>query len=255
MPDKGSKREADTLRGMHMSKSSKMPCYSFDLSVYLSGCAARCIYGIMKICYDITNFHTMEWNKARQNLLRRNHDLLESKYFTSVMINELLEDGDRWFRFFGAGDFPDIESMHKIMDVCRKINLVKVNNEFVDKKFWIPTSREDILVEYLETGNTIPDNVCIRFSSPSIGNPSLPQLPYITQLFEKHGVCYSTTTMNKDEATCGASITHTSCGRCRDCWDKTNKITVYLLHNQVSVKRAIAYLKSLAGFGDGATVP
>ena len=207
MSDKGSKREAFALnRGPHMSYPSKMPCPSFDLSVVLSGCAARCIYGIYKICYDITNFHTMDWNMPRKNLLKRNQNLLESKYFNSVMINELLEDGNRWFRFFSAGDFPNIEAMHKIMDVCRAIDIDI-------KKFWIPTSREDILVEYLKTGNKIPDNVCIRYSSPSIGDPTMPQLPYITELFEKHGVCYSATTLDKEKATCAASVTHGSCGR------------------------------------------
>lgn len=249
MPDKGIKGEADTLskKGPHMSSPSKMPCYSFDLSVKLSGCAARCIYGILKVCYDITNFHTMDWNIARNNLLKRNHNLLESKNFTPVMINELLEDGDRWFRFFSAGDFPNIEAMHKIMDVCRSIDIDT-------KKFWIPTSREDILVEYLETGNTIPENVCIRYSSPVIDDPTMPQLPCITELFEKHGICYSATTLDKEKATCAASITHSSCGRCRDCWDKTNKLTVYLLHNTTSVKRAVEYLKNKMHFGEGAVV-
>lgn len=249
MSGKGIKREAFTLkRGPHMSYPSKMPCPTFDLSVILSGCAARCVYGLTRICYDITNFHTMDWNIPRKNLLKRNQDLLESKYFNSVMINELLEDGNRWFRFFSAGDFPNIDAMHKVMDVCRAIDIDI-------KKFWIPTSREDILVEYLETGNKIPDNVCIRFSSPTIGDTTMPQLPYITELFEKHGICYSATTLDKEKATCAASITHGSCGRCRDCWDKTNKLTVYLLHNTTSVKRAVEYLKSKLHFGEGAVVP
>ena len=236
-------------KGAHMSAPSKMPCYSFDLSVILSGCAARCVYGITNICYVLTNFHEMEWNKARQNVLKRNHDLLESKRFTQVMINELLEDGDRWFRFFAAGDFPNIESMHKIMDVCRAIDIGT-------KKFWIPTSREDILETYLTTGNTIPDNVCIRISAPSIGQASLPQLPYLQELFEKNGVCYSATSMDRKKVTCPASLKkHGECGKCRNCWDKTNKLVVYLIHNTTSIKRAKEYLKNAIGFGDGATVP
>jgi hypothetical protein len=236
-------------KGQHMSAPSKMPCFSFDLSVILSGCAARCVYGITNICYVITNFHEMEWNKARQNVLKRNHELLESVRFNSVLQNELLEDGDRWFRFFSAGDFPNIESMHKIMDVCRSIDIDV-------KKFWIPTSREDILIEYLESGNTIPNNVCIRFSSPSIGDPSMPQLPYITKLFKKHNICYSATSMDRKKVTCPASLKkHGQCGTCRNCWDKTNKLVVYFIHNTTSIKRAKEYLKNLIGFGDGATVP
>ena len=236
-------------KGLHMSSPSKMPCHSFDLSVILSGCAARCIYGITNICYVLTNFHDMEWNKNRQNVFKRNQKLLESKRFTHVMINELLEDGDRWFRFFASGDFPDIESMHKIMDACRAIDIGT-------KKFWIPTSREDLLEKYLTTGNKIPDNVCIRMSSPVIGDATIPQLPYLEKLFKENGVCYSATTMDKSKVTCHASLEKKgNCGTCRKCWDKSNKLVVYFIHNTTSVKRAKEYFKSFVGFGDGVTVP
>jgi len=230
-------------KGAHMSVPEKMPCYSFDLSIYISGCILRCMFGIKEMCYVIWNQHERMPNRI--NFLKRNHDLLESTKFTSVLINELLEDGDKWFRFFSSGDFPDIESMHKIMDVCKAIDIDT-------KKFWIPTSRDDILWTYLTAGNKIPDNVCIRYSSP---NPTFPELPELKELFEKNGVCYSATTMNKSEATCPASINHSSCGTCRRCWDKNIKLIVYLMHNNTAVARARDFIKGLLHFGDGAVVP
>jgi hypothetical protein len=236
--------------GKHMSTPSKMPCYSFDLSVLLSGCAARCMYGIWGICYAITNFHEMPWNLARAKKLELNQELLESKYFKQVMINELLEDGNLWFRFFSAGDFPDIKAMHKIMNVCESIDINR-------KKFWIPTSREDILYEYLNTGNKIPENVCIRYSSPTIDDPTMPELPFLKELFEKNGICYSATSIDRSKVTCPASLMkkHGKCGTCRNCWDKTNKLVVYLIHNTTSIKRAKEYIKNKLHFGDGVTVP
>ncbi len=235
-------------KGVHMSAPSKMPCFSFDLSVILSGCAQRCLYGIQRICYVLTNFHEMEWNKARQKVLKRNHELLKSERFTPVMINELLEDGNRWFRFFSAGDFPNIDAIHKIMNVCKAIDID-------NKKFWIPTSRDDLLIKYLQTGNKIPDNVCIRYSSPSIGKADLPQLAYVIELFKKNGVCYSETSMNRKEVTCPASLMkHGECRKCRKCWDRANKTIVYFIHNNTSIKRAKEYFKRLIGTGNGVTV-
>jgi hypothetical protein len=230
----------------HLSTPSKMPCKTFDLSIYISGCAARCMFGIKGICYVMVN--PKEYLQNRINKLQRNHDLLESKYFTSVMINELMEDGNRWFRFFSSGDFPNVEAIQKIMEVCESLKdgERKVN-------FWIPTSRDDLLTVYLTTGNTIPDNVCIRYSSP---DPTLPQLPFQRELFIKNGVTYSATTLDKSKATCHASQERGGkCKTCRDCWDRAHQLTVYLIHGSSAIKRAKDFVKNMLHFGEGTIVP
>ena len=108
-------------------------------------------------------------------------------------------------------------SFKKIIKVCKQLPAVE---------FWLPTSRDDILIEYFEKGKgTIPKNLIIRYSAPQIAQ-SMPA--FMVDLLKKWCVTYTETTMDATKATCHASIDGGSCELCEDCF-KLIPIT-YLIH-------------------------
>ncbi len=215
---------------VHLSLSQKMEVFSFDLDPKESGCLDRCDYGINGVCYVGNN--PRENFKPRKTKLQRNMEFLKSDKFNQIKF-EILSTRLREFRWFSAGDIPDLESFKKIVQVCR---------ECVGVKFWMPTSRDDILNQFFEVeGLAIPENLIIRLSAPIIGE----KMPaFMVDLCQKWGVTWSETTLNEKEATCHASLDGLSCEMCEDCFQL--KPVVYMIHGRNARARASG-LKELRG--------
>ena len=99
----------------HLSTSSKMEVMSFDLDPKASGCVERCEYGINKVCYVLNNGN--ENYPSRKLKLARNLKFIKSKGFVTKMKFEILKTRLRQFRWFSAGDIPDLEAFEKIIQV------------------------------------------------------------------------------------------------------------------------------------------
>ena len=121
----------------HLSHPSKIPVPTFDLDTDLTGCADRCQYGISKVCYVLNNPN--ENYPSRKAILKRNWDLINSDFFVSILTKQIRQTRINDFRFFSSGDFFNLKSIKKIIKVCE--NLPRV-------RFWIPSSRDDLLMEF-----------------------------------------------------------------------------------------------------------
>ena len=207
----------------HLSTSSKMEMASFDLDPKASGCADRCEYGINQVCYVLNN-QNEKWPSRKQKL-QRNLRFIKSKHFVIKLKFEILRTRSRQFRWFGAGDLPDLETFKKIIQICRECPSVT---------FWLPTSRDDILYQYFEDlGGAISPNLIIRLSAPSVAM-EMPAM--MKDLCNKWGITWTSTTLDDKEATCQASKDGGSCGLCEDCF-KLEPV-VYLIHGKRARKNA-----------------
>lgn len=217
----------------NLSVSSKMPCNLFDLDLIASGCAMRCMLYLLGICYAKNN--PKQYTPKRKAILARNMELLNSNRFVSEMRYQILAKSQNVFRFFGSGDFPDVKSMEKIF---------KLASSLPDVKFWIPTSRDDLLKEFIDAGGKIPDNVCVRYSSPAVNLP-VPQ--FLIDMFEPHGIVFSQITTDLDNATCQASkVKKGNCKICRDCWNRDVKFVKYFVHGNKAQSAIKKYLNTIS---------
>jgi hypothetical protein len=208
----------------HLSEPSKMECRTFDLDIDKSGCVNHCQYGLNNICYVVNNQYR-ENSPSRIAKKDRNWELANSKDFVRILTSEIRLTKQRIFRFFQSGDFFSLEFFKKVMQVCA--NLPKVD-------FWIPTTKDQYLNEYLLNGGTIPKNTTIRLSAPK---PNIPFHKGIIEFYSKwKNVTFSETTTDPKLATCKASIENSTCGDCEDCFKPNHAKTVYLLHGSKAMK-------------------
>jgi hypothetical protein len=207
---------------LHLSVSEKMEVFCFDLDPQESGCLERCDYGVSGVCY-VGNNHRENY-KPRKAKLKRNLEFLKSNRFDSIKF-EILKTRQRQFRWFGAGDLPDFESLKKIVKVCEQLPAVQ---------FWLPTSRDDLLFQFFDVEKlTIPKNLTIRLSAPIIGE----EMPaFMVAKCREWRISYSQTTLDESKATCHASKDGSSCDMCEDCF--LPEPVTYLIHGRNARNRA-----------------
>jgi len=197
----------------HISKTSKMPCYSWSLSAF------DCIYKdpiCLKYCY--AKKHHYNYSNVK-NALSKNKESYRShtwvKDFT-MFLNDFLNAS--FFRWFDSGDLPNIELLNKIgliADQCPKI------------KFWLPTRAKEILKQYVKEHkgiklNKLHPNLIIRLSASDVDtDPDY-------KLSKEIGVLMSTIKIK--DYTCRAKANGGSCGSCRMCWNTNIKEVSYNLH-------------------------
>jgi hypothetical protein len=210
----------------HLSHPSKIPVPTFDLDTERTGCADRCQYGINQVCYVLNNPN--ENYPSRKEILKRNWELINSDQFVSILTKQIRQTRINDFRFWSSGDFYNLESIEKIIKVCE--NLPRV-------RFWIPTSRDDLLTEFLKE-NKIPSNVTIRLSAPIPDTP-IPQ--FMKDFFKIHGVVFSETTTDPDAVNCHASLDGTGCQDCDQCWNPEHEITKYYIHGKKAQKNLMIF--------------
>lgn len=206
----------------HLSKPTALNCMSFDLPV--SQCENNCFYGKQNLCYALPKNNIHETYLKRKNKLQNNLEFLNSDNFVNEFSIELKINCISHFRFFSSGDISTIDQFLKIIQVCEILPKIK---------FWLPTHRQDILLEYFDKLNLKkPKNVNILYSLPMI-NYDIPK--FIKQWSKKHKIGLSNVSTDKRKVNCQKSLNHGKCGSCFDCFSKKN--IVYFLHG----KRAIRF--------------
>jgi len=218
-----------TPKFLYLSQPSKMECFTFALDIIESGCADRCQYGENKVCYVIGN-KFRENSPSRKAKKARNFKLANSKDFVRILTAQIRLTKQRLFRFFDSGDFFSLEFFKKVIQVCK--NLPKI-------EFWIPTSRDDLLNQFLSEGGVIPVNTTIRLSAPQ---PGISFHEGIIKFYSKwKQITFSETTTDPNFATCHASLEGSSCGDCEDCFKSTHKKTVYAIHGKANINNFKKY--------------
>lgn len=186
-----------------LSKPSKMPGWSWSIS------AEDCITGgklrqiensTCSACYALKGNYRFPVVKNAHARRRAALDMPEFvDAFTTVLAKLYpMRDGEDRFRWFDAGDLPNLETLHKIIEVAEATPMIR---------HWLPT-RELGIVRQLGAG-CVPPNLTIRLSAPMVGQAITP-LPDTTW----SGVDVP------DVAACPAPQQGNQCLSCDHCWSK-----------------------------------
>ena len=203
--------------GSGLSDTSKMPCYSFNLS------ALDCITGAKLVgikdsvcngCYALKgNYvrykHTTKLQPKTQKI--NNKGWVDSMVW--LILNQDSKKDKGFFRWHDSGDIQSIEHLRKIVKVCELTPGVK---------HWIPTREYKIVQSYIINFGPLPENMTLRLSAHMIDSrpPSIENLP--------------TSSVNKESKAIGIECPSYKnkgmCGDCRLCWDSSNKNISYKYH-------------------------
>lgn len=121
----------------------------------------------------------------------------------------------RYHRWHDAGDVQSVAHLRAICEIAERCP---------DWRFWLPTQEHGDLAAYLGAGGTVPENLCIRQSSPRLNARMVGRLG-------------ATSYIDTNEARrltlaerCPAPETAGRCGDCRKCWDRSVPVVVYKKH-------------------------
>lgn len=187
-----------------LSSPGKMPCYSFSIP------ATECHVGkrlnkikgsVCSVCYALKGRYSFPNVK---NALANRFKKLNNKYWVEAISFILNYRKEKYFRWHDSGDLQSVEHLHKICQIA--INCPQC-------KFWLPTREYKFVKQYIEAGNIIPNNLCIRLSSLMIDGP-----PPV-QLANSLNIQVSGVSKNQDFS-CPAPYQNNQCQKCRSCWDK-----------------------------------
>jgi len=210
------KTKAILTIGSGLSQTSKMPCYSFNLS------AMHCKTGskLAKIKGSVCDgCYALKGNYARYKhplKMMPKTDKIKHPFWVPSMVYLINHQGNQrdkgYFRWHDSGDIQSLDHLKKIVEICKQTPNVK---------HWLPTREYKIVRDFL-FWEEFPDNLNVRLSAHMID-----KLPPSMQ-----GVCGSTVTKDKAPKglNCPANTQNGQCLDCRACWDKTKKVISYNYH-------------------------
>ena len=198
-------KEASKIVGK-LSKTSKMPCYSYNLP------ATKCITGskMAKIkgttCYDCYALKGMYNFPVVKKAMLRRHKAINHPEWVFAMAVLINSKRSKYFRWHDSGDIQSIEHLQKIFEVCKATpNTIH----------WLPTREAQILKQVNK--KDVPDNLVIRLSAIKVDGNA----PKSWDL---------TSTVSTKKYSCMANKQGGKCLDCRACWDKKIKNIIYPLH-------------------------
>ena len=229
------------------SNTSKMPGFSIGISAELCGVGSklRKIEGsVCADCYALKGMYRMQ--NVKKAHAKREAGITNPKWVEAfvVMLNNHTSFAVPYFRWHDAGDIRSIEHFAKICEIC-------VMSPHI--RHWIPTRENKIINEYVRLGGLIPDNLCVRLSSPMVDQQPVSTDDYntstvhsdigrssaITNWKGKECQAYRT---SKDGKIMAREVYRTLtkedkkgydfgyCGDCRDCWSKEIDNVSYFKH-------------------------
>ena len=158
--NKMTKAIARQILGSVLSATSKMPCYSFNLS------ALHCKVGskLAKIkdsvcfgCYALKGNYTRY--KLPQKMVDKTKQIMHPLW-VNAMVYLLNNQGNKkdknYFRWHDSGDIQDVEHLKKIVQVCKLTPKIM---------HWIPTREYAIVKQYMAECGAFPDK-CFSCSRP-----------------------------------------------------------------------------------------
>lgn len=210
------KRTREWINVGGLTKTSKMPCYSYSLP------ATACVTGsllnkfpgtVCNKCYARKGFYNMpNVRNALENRLRivlaMSNDPTSWDRWVYSMKYLIRNAGENYFRWHDSGDLQGLFHLEAIVHVAYANPNIS---------FWLPTKEYAILKEYLSK-QEVPENLVIRVSAPSVDK-------HLTGGDFPH---VSAVTANPAKKTCLA--VGGKCGECRNCWSSEIREVVYLRH-------------------------
>ena len=194
-----------------LSRTSKMPCPSW--STPPSMCKTGALYSTYKnsvcsSCYAKKGRSAYpRTGRARENRLAKWKLMDAANHNTKwVLAMVTLIHKHKHFRWFDAGDLYSERMLIDIFAICRATP---------GTQHWLPTLERAFV---LHNKQHIPDNLCIRFSSPIIDQASSSYTFPISKV------------STQGDVNCPATSIRSTCEDCRKCWDKNEPIITYRKH-------------------------
>jgi hypothetical protein len=187
-----------------LSSPSKMPCYGYSIPARycITGQKLRAVENsICSKCYALKGRYVF---KNVQTALEKRFVALNHPKWVEAMIfllNTMEKSG--FFRWHDSGDIQSVEHLSRICAIAEHTPQVK---------HWLPTREFSIVAEYVNAGNSIPENLCVRLSALMFDGPAP------VTIANRFGLQVSGA--SKDSFTCPASNQGNKCGTCRSCWSK-----------------------------------
>ena len=211
------KTEAILTVGSGLSNTSKMPCYSFNLSALDCKTGSKLAQVKGSVC---DGCYALKGNYHRYKLplkLQPKTDKISNPLWVEAMAYLIKHQGNKkdknFFRWHDSGDIQSLEHLRKIVKVCELTPTVK---------HWIPTREYKIVKMYLDIHGKFPSNLTVRLSAHMIDKKA-----------PKIDGCQSST-VNQDKTPigtqCEAFKQNNECRDCRLCWDDSKQNISYKYH-------------------------
>ena len=200
-----------------LSKPKKMPGLSYGLpagsACNVGGKLRKKLGSVCADCYACKGCYS--WNVVKVAQQKRLAAIVDPQW-PSAMIKLIGNKAGSFFRWHDSGDLQNYLHLEKIIWICKKTSNVS---------HWLPTKEHALIKKYLAMHgpHCIPDNLCIRISSPMVD-----QKPLITPA----GIQTSTVHHNKKfhGIACRAEFNGGKCGTCRACWNSEIENISYHKH-------------------------
>ena len=194
-----------------LSNTSKLGCKSISLNAKSCKTGSKLAKKKGSVCFGCYALKGCYQFPVVQNAMERRMKFFYHKDFIPIMVFLLSSLRKKKFRWFDSGDVQNTIMALNILEICRLTP---------DIKHWIPSKEYKIWREALKI-QKLPNNVCLRMSSPNIDQEPL-------KGFE------NTSTVHKDKKAFGLEcIAYKQDGKCLDCeacFNKKVKNVSYPLH-------------------------
>lgn len=213
---------------IRLSKSSKMPCFSWSLQAIETCPASRKKNGQLvdacKGCYADGGFYLM--NNVKELRAHNKKDWKRAN-FVSDMVSVL--DNYRYFRWFDSGDVYHPALALKILEIAKLTPWCK---------HWLPTRMHKFpkFRKIFQRMNNL-DNFSVRFSSDSITGGTVRGKNTST-------IIETDQDAPKNAVMCDAYKRGGKCGSCRACWNKDISVIAYPAHGR-KMKKVYQTIKLL----------
>ena len=194
-----------------LSSTSKLVCKSISLNAKSCKTGSKLAKKKGSVCFGCYALKGCYQFPVVQAAMERRMKFFYHKDFIPIMVFLLSSLRKKKFRWFDSGDVQNTIMALNILEICRLTP---------DIKHWIPSKEYKIWREALKI-QKLPNNVCLRISSPNIDQEPL-------KGFE------NTSTVHKDKKAFGLEcIAYKQDGKCLDCeacFNKKVKNVSYPLH-------------------------
>lgn len=208
-----------------LSKPSKMPGYAYSLPASHCQTGGKLAAVPGSVCHGC---YAMRGNYLYPNVQAVLHRRLQglqspdwSQAVASLIYYHCLVLNDQpYFRWHDSGDVQSLHHLEQIVQIAQWLPAVK---------FWLPTRELQYLAAYVEKhGPKWPKNLTIRLSATLIDGP----LPAAAAALVKVQMSSVSRTAWNCPAYENKAITGggSSCGPCRNCWDKAIPVITYKKH-------------------------
>lgn len=213
-------KEAEAIAGT-LGHPSKMPGFSYGISATKchTGSQLRDVPGsVCSGCYALTDWYR-SWRPLLLGHDRRYAGIFHPRWVDAMvaMIAQKCRPPDNYFRWHDSGDLQGVGHLANIVEVCRRTPQVS---------HWLPTREYDYIRRHLASGNTFPDNLCVRLSAHMIDAepvlpPELEGMPTSTVSTAPQAILGAKIVEGKGSVECRAvEARDNKCGPCRACWTR-----------------------------------